>query len=106
MANRTEYKNQYQKEHYDRINLTIAKGYKERIKEKADSLNISLSEYIFTLICNDLDGTSTNIQEQKQGISDEDMELLKKWQVSKRYYEMIENVSLNKGDYYVQLKSY
>lgn len=64
-----------------------------------------MSEYIFTLICNDLDGTSTSIKEQKQGFSDEDMALLNKWQVSKRYYEMIENVSLIKGDYYIQLKA-
>lgn len=105
MSNATKYNNNYKKEHYDRINILIAKGYKERIKEKADSLGIGLSEYIFTLICNDLDGVSTNIAEQKQGISEEDMLLLKKWQVSKRYYEMIENVSLNKGDYYIQLKA-
>ena len=95
----------YRKEHYDRINMFIPKGYNERIKEKAKGLNISLSEYIFTLICNDLDGTSTSIKEQKQGFSDEDMALLNKWQVSKRYYEMIENVSLIKGDYYIQLKA-
>ena len=105
MSNATQYNNDYKKEHYDRINVLIAKGYKERIKEKADSLGVGLSEYIFTLICNDLDGATTDIKEQKQGFSDEDMELLKKWQVTSRYYDMIENVSLTKGDYYIQLKA-
>ena len=103
--NKVKYNNEYNKGHYDRINLMIAKGYKERIKEKADSLVVGLSEYIFTLICNDLDGATTDIKEQKQGFSDEDMALLKKWQVTSRYYDMIENVSLNKGDYYIQLKA-
>ena len=79
--NKVKYNNEYNKGHYDRINLMIAKGYKERIKEKADSLGVGLSEYIFTLICNDLDGTGTNIKEQKQGFSDEDMALLKKWPI-------------------------
>lgn len=42
--NKVKYNNEYNKGHYDRINLMIAKGYKERIK---DSLGVGLSEYIF-----------------------------------------------------------
>lgn len=101
---RSEYLNQYTKDHYDRINLAIPKGYKERIKAKADELGVGLSEYIFTLICNDLEGVSKEIKEQKQGFSDEDKALLDKWQVRPLYYDMIANVSLAKGDYYIQLK--
>jgi len=101
---RSEYLNQYTKDHYDRINLAIPKGYKERIKAKADELGVGLSEYIFTLICNDLEGVSKEIKEQKQGFSDEDKALLDKWQVRPLYYDMIANVSLSKGDYYIQLK--
>ena len=35
-----------------------------------------MSEDIFTLICNDLDVVTTNIEEQKHGICEEDMLLL------------------------------
>lgn len=105
MKNRTEYKNQYAKDHYDRINMQIPKGYKERIKARADSLGVGMSDYIFTLICNDLYDSDVNIADQKQGITDEDMVLLGRLRVSSIYYKMIENISLSKGDYYIQLKA-
>ncbi|MBR1865240.1 MAG: hypothetical protein IJ801_01900 [Lachnospiraceae bacterium] len=105
MSRKTEYNNRYNKEHYDRINMFMPKGYKEQIKSKADELEIGLSEYIFTLICNDLSGVSANISDQKQGLDDDGLALLKKWQVAKRYIEMIENVSYTTGNYYIQLKA-
>ena len=66
MSRKTEYNNRYNKEHYDRINMFMPKGYKEQIKSKADEFEIGLSEYIFTLICNDLSGVSANISDQKK----------------------------------------
>ena len=46
MAGSTEYKNKWQKENVDRINLTMPKGHKERIKVHAESLNESVNSFI------------------------------------------------------------
>ncbi len=47
--NRTAYKNQHCREHYDRIYLTIPKGEKERIKAAASTFSISFCRYF--LLC-------------------------------------------------------
>lgn len=41
-----QYNNQYNKENYDRINLTLPKGYKERIKEFSDANGESVNAFI------------------------------------------------------------
>ncbi len=64
--NVTEYKNQYNKEHYERIGIYLPKGYREKIKTAAKELNMSVNEYIFTLICNALNGVGGIISEQKE----------------------------------------
>lgn len=50
MAKKTEnmsaYQNQWQKEHCDRINLTVPKGDKEKIKEHAKSQDESVIAFI------------------------------------------------------------
>mgnify|MGYP002471002992 CR=1 FL=1 len=57
--NRTAYKNRYIKEHYDRINLVIPKGEKDRIKKICSEIGASVNEYLYMLVCSDLaDGTS------------------------------------------------
>lgn len=48
--NATKYKNDFAKEHYDRINLTIPKGIKDKIKAAAKTANMSTNEYILTAI--------------------------------------------------------
>lgn len=48
--NATKYKNDFAKEHYDRINLTIPKGIKDKIKASAKKANMSTNEYILTAI--------------------------------------------------------
>ena len=50
MAARTEYKNQWQKENTDRVNLVMPKGKKERVQEHARSRGESLSGYINRVI--------------------------------------------------------
>lgn len=40
----------YNETNYDRINLTVPKGQREAIREKAKSLDMSLNEYIYNLI--------------------------------------------------------
>ena len=48
--NQISYQNEYIKEKYDRINLTVPK---EEIKKKAAAAGQSVNEYINTLIDND-----------------------------------------------------
>lgn len=56
MAGKTSYKNKYNLENYDRINLTVLKGEKEQIKERANSLGMSVNSYISSLIRDDING--------------------------------------------------
>lgn len=46
MASRSEYKNKWQSENCDRINLTVKKGKKEAISAHAQSRGKSLNGYI------------------------------------------------------------
>lgn len=52
--NQISYQNEYIKEKYDRINLTVPKGRKEQIKKKAEAAGKSVNEYINSLIDNDI----------------------------------------------------
>lgn len=54
MAGNTEYKNKFNQEKYDRINLIVPKGKKETIKEYAESKNESVNGYINRLIDEDM----------------------------------------------------
>lgn len=51
----TAYKNQFIAEKYDRINLTVPKGDKERIQAYALSMGKSVNAYINDLIKADMD---------------------------------------------------
>ena len=46
MAGKTEYKNQWQRDHADRINLILPKGKKEIIKAAAEAVGESVNGYI------------------------------------------------------------
>ncbi len=52
--NQIAYQNNYIKEKYDRINLTVPKGKKEKIKKKATAAGKSVNEYINSLIDKDM----------------------------------------------------
>lgn len=52
--NRIKFKNPHIKENYDRINFTMPKGEKDRIKQAASELKISVNEYLCALVCDDL----------------------------------------------------
>lgn len=52
--NQNQYINKYIKEKYDRINLTMKVGKKEKIKSAASKRGMSVNEYINCLIDNDL----------------------------------------------------
>lgn len=45
----------YNENNYDRLYITIAKGKKEKIKERADMYGMSLNEYVVKLIEKDLE---------------------------------------------------
>lgn len=49
------YNNKYNKEAYDRINLTVPKGEKEKIKAAADQTGESVNGFIWRLIQAELD---------------------------------------------------
>lgn len=46
MAGKTEYKNNWQKENVDRVNLTLPKGQKETIKSHAQARGESVNGFI------------------------------------------------------------
>lgn len=52
--NATEYKNKFIAEKYERINLTVPKGDKERIRAHAESIGKSVNGYINDLIAEDM----------------------------------------------------
>ena len=53
VMNRTEYKNNFYKEHYERINLAVPKGMKEIIKGLASDKGMSVNAYIQDLVRKD-----------------------------------------------------
>lgn len=50
-----EYNKKFIKENYDTITLRLAKGKRETIKAKAESLSMSVNAYILSLINKDLE---------------------------------------------------
>lgn len=85
--NRTEYKNQHAKEHYDRINFKIPKGEKERIKAAVSRMGMCVNEYLFALVCDDLASGESRFGKKKQGFDEEQRRMLEKWQVPGKYHE-------------------
>ena len=69
MAGNTEYKNKYNTENYDRVNLMLEKGLKELAKEKAKEEGLSLNSYLNKLLKDDL---KIN-QKQKRNSSEMDI---------------------------------
>ena len=51
--NRTEYKNNFGREHYERINLVVPKGMKDIIKALASSKGMSVNAYMQDLVRKD-----------------------------------------------------
>ena len=99
------YQNEYIREKYDRINFVMPKGFKAEIQERSQSLGCSVNEYLLSLVRNDISGKSNQeIALQKSGLTDEQIEILKKGQVARAYYDMIESVELGRGHYVVRLK--
>lgn len=105
-TSRSAYKNDFQKNHYDRVQIILKKGKKELLKGLCDRAGISMNEYITMLIDADLaSGESSALLERKQGFTEEQKTMLKKWQVGEKYYSMIEDLSYSKEKgYFIYLK--
>jgi len=66
MKNNTKYKNNFIQNNYDRINFTVPKGVKEKIKLRSDELGMSVNSYIYSLIVKDNPSLSSkNTEENK-----------------------------------------
>lgn len=97
---RTTYKNQHIKEHYDRINLIVPKGQKENIRRIAEEMGMSVNEYICTLIFKDT-ATGHSLMQVHKGLTEEQIEQLDRWQVAAKYRQMIESFSGGMTEGYV-----
>lgn len=60
--NRTEYKNQFNQEHYERINFSIPKGMKQVIKTLAAEKGMSMNRYFLELVRQDQEGLFDSMQ--------------------------------------------
>ena len=50
MSGTTAYKNEWQKNNAERINLVVKKGYKDKARQAADSIGMSLNGFIISAI--------------------------------------------------------
>lgn len=78
---RTEYKNKHRAANYDRMELVMPKGEKERIQAAAAGLGMSANEYLYALLCEDLATGESKLGKKKQGFNEEQQRMLEKWQV-------------------------
>ena len=93
---RTEYKNDFRKTKYDRLELTLPEGYKDRLKEIASIIGISVNDYVGRLIKADI---------EKDHKPEELVTMLKRWEVKEKYHPMIQDASfLPTSGYYIKLK--
>lgn len=103
--NRTEYKNQYSKDNYDRINLVLPKGQKSILKDFCDKVDISLNEYIKLLIREDTRSGTSKILSMMSGFTEEERQTMDKWQIPEKYRDMIQDFHYSKEDgYFIRLK--
>lgn len=91
--NRTEYKNRHRKEHYDSLLFVFPKGEKDRIKQAAAELKMSVNEYLYTLVQDDLASGRSRLGEKlNPEFTEEQQKLLDKWQIAQKYRDMIQSM--------------
>lgn len=91
------YINMFRNEKYDRLEVILPKGTKERVKQQAQAAGMSTSEYIAELVAADVSGCCGRIAKKRQ-FTDEQRQLLKKWQVPAKYHGMIEALEVETDD--------
>jgi hypothetical protein len=104
-VNRTEYKNKHIKEKYDRISLVLPKGQKSLLKGFCEKMDISLNEYVKLLIQADLRSGTSKMMSMMQGFTNEQRQMMDKWQIPEKYRDMIQDFHYSKEDgYFIRLK--
>jgi hypothetical protein len=102
---RTKYKNQHIKDHYDRINLVLPKGQKSILKDFCEQMDISLNEYIKLLIQADTKSGTSKLMSMMSGFTEEQRQMMDKWQIPEKYRNMIQDFHFSKEDgYFIRLK--
>ena len=90
----TERKNRITK--YDRVELTLPLGYKDKLKEISSAIGISVNEYITRLVSADID---------KDHKHDDIVSMLNRWEVKSKYHPMIQDAFfIPTTGYYIKLK--
>lgn len=103
--NRTEYKNKHIKEKYDRISLVLPKGQKSLLKSFCEKMDVSLNEYVKLLIQADLSSGTSKMMSMMQGFTDEQRQMMDKWQIPEKYRDMIQDFHYSKEEgYFIRLK--
>lgn len=101
----TKYKNEYNRNNYDRINLVVPKGQKDILKKQCDDMGMSINEYIKLLIQDDMKTGSSRLKDKMTGFTEEQYIMMDKWQVPTKYRDMIEDLSYSKEEgYFIRLK--
>ena len=102
---RNEYKNQFNRDKYDRVNLVLEKGQKEILKEFCSRMDISLNEYIKLLIKQDTRSGTSKLMTMMSGFTEEQRQTMDKWQIPEKYRDMIQDFHFSKEDgYFIRLK--
>lgn len=102
---RNEYKNQFNKDHYDRINLMLPKGQKSILKDFCSQMDISINEYIKLLIQADTRSGTSKLMTMMSGFTEEQRQIMDKWQIPEKYRDMIQDFHYSKEDgYFIRLK--
>lgn len=68
MAGSTQYKNNWQKDNVDRVNLTMPKGQKEIIKAHATARGESVNGFINRVIAEAIEREQTEMNEATPGV--------------------------------------
>lgn len=102
---RNEYKNQFNKDNYDRINLVVPKGQKAVLREFCEKMDISINEYIKLLIREDTRSGTSKLMAMMQGFTEDQRQMMDKWQIPEKYRNMIQDFHYSKEDgYFIRLK--
>ena len=69
------------------------------------ALGMSVNEYLYALVCDDLAAGESRLVKKKQGFSEKQKRMMEKWQIPRKYYEMIQDLSYTKEEgYFIYLK--
>ena len=105
LLNRTDYKNKHIKEKYDRISLVLPKGQKSLLKDFCSQMDISLNEYLKLLIKADTMSGTSKLVTMMSGFTEEQRQMMDKWQIPEKYRDMIQDFHYSKEEgYFIRLK--